>query len=228
MASRILSTPTMEFPKYPDLPRELRLQIIGQALKPYTYKHTKENYRTRLAAFASIDFDWNQIIEQMLFKTISCEAEDVAEFGAICGKRYRHLREIKIRFIFSQIVGLRWGPGREEFVVRSLEQLFNIMKDWSCADRTHQDLIQLNVFIQGSFQDLFSSPPCDFSNFPFVQIIGGMSAIFADWTYSPLHYTAMHSLCRKLPNLHHASLALPFGGSLQRTIEDITSKCTNT
>ncbi|KAJ0115049.1 hypothetical protein J7T55_001457 [Diaporthe amygdali] len=184
----------MEFSRYPELPKELRLHIIGEAVKPYTYKNTNSDPTTdtRLARFASIDFDWNQIIEQKLFQTIVCQAEDIAEFG-------------------------------EELFVRGLEQLFNIMKDWSHADRKHQDLIQLSVFINTDFRDSFSSPSCNFSNFPYVQIIGGMSESPNGWSCYSLHHTAMHSLYKKLPNLHHASLALPFRYSLQKTIEDVSS-----
>ncbi|KAK2603230.1 hypothetical protein N8I77_009701 [Diaporthe amygdali] len=211
------------FSRYPELPKELRLHIIGEAVKPYTYKNTNwdPTTDTRLARFASIDFDWNQIIEQKLFQTIVCQAEDIAEFGEVCGKRYRHLKEIHLRMhlLDPSLTML----SRQELFVRGLEQLFNTMKDWSHADRKHQDLIQLSVFINTDFRDSFSSPPCNFSNFPYVQIIGGMSESPNGWSCYSLHHTAMHSLYKKLPNLHHASLALPFRYSLQKTIEDVSS-----
>lgn len=108
MNSNYISSPvewsaTMHFHKYPELPKELRLQIVEEAIKPFTRKDSHDRHDARLSHLASIDLEWNQIIERRLFKTICLEAKDIILFKNIYSKRHAILSKVKLNLNLDDV-----------------------------------------------------------------------------------------------------------------------------
>lgn len=122
-ASQIHSSSTARFSKYPELPPELRLQIIEEVIEAYN----PWEMPGRLAEFATIDSEWNRIVERKLFKTINITHKDLIKFKNICGKRQELLKQITLT-----ISDLRHPESTlaimEKVVASRLSQVFHVMK----------------------------------------------------------------------------------------------------
>lgn len=223
-ASQIHSSSTARFSKYPELPPELRLQIIEEVIEAYN----PWEMPGRLAKFATIDSEWNRIVERILFRTIDITHKDLIEFGNICGKRQELLKQITLT-----ISDLRHPESTlaimEKVVASRLSQVFHVMKHWSRADRGPHDLIKLRIHVAPrlllkSAQDLASSLCCDFTDLPEVSAIGALSANQHGWSKYHLDDSALDSLHEKLPGLHNAKLEIPCQALPQETINDASSE----
>lgn len=222
--SHISSSSAVGFPKYPDLPLELRLQIIQEAIEPYKKPSA---HRRVLSKFATIDSDWNRVVEEILFSTLRISHEHLNNFENICGTRQRLLN--KIRFTINV---LKFPNGTlaslEEFVVDCLSQLFHVMKDWSRTDRTPRSLIKLDIDIapwmeKRSDLDPDTSLSCNFTSLPKVPVIGGLQVHRHISCRFHLHDSALDFLHEKLPSLYDAKLTLPCRALFQDTINDASS-----
>lgn len=216
--SRVLSTPEMGFPKYPELPKELRLQIIKHTIDAY---NLQDNPR-HLSQFAAIDSDWNGAIERILFKAIHISNTQLVDFETICGKRHSLLRKVRLTVHLSDSPESA-SSSPEEFFVECLSQLFHLMKGWSREDKRPHHLIKLCVSI-GSYEEDRPSFSCDFKNLPDVQVIGSMKPDQYWYRELVLDSSSMQTLYGKLPNLYHAKLDFTHQGSTQEMVPDISSE----
>ncbi|KAG6356402.1 hypothetical protein INS49_015790 [Diaporthe citri] len=224
-ASQIHSSSTSGFSKYPELPTELRLQIIEDwviaAYKPWEMSR-------RLAEFAAIDSQWNRIVERVLFRNIGISHKDLIKFGKICGKRQELLK--RITFSISDLHHPELTLAMvEKLVAGYLSQLFHVMKDWSRADRGPHDQIKLLIHVAPwlmleSTQDLASSLCCDFTSLPEVSVIGTLRANQRGWSKYQLHDSALDSLHEKLLGLQNAKLEIPCRALPQETINDASNR----
>lgn len=221
--SQVMSSSGTRFPKYSELPLELRLQIIEHAIEAY---HPPRGQRWSLAQFASIHSDWNKIIERILFKVIRVRNGELLEFTNICGKLHGLLRRIMLNIYPGSL-------STEDTVLDCLSELFHIMKGWSGADRKPHDLIKLIISVLHPRDDPMAPNPvryslssfsCDLNSLPVVSVIGEMRIINTRWNDNLVpHHLAMCSLYEKLPNLFSAELEFPCGGSPQEIINDASS-----
>lgn len=208
----------MGFPKYPELPLELRLQIIEHAVA--LFKGSK-------AKLSAIHSEWNGLVEPILFESIRITGagKDLADLGNFCGKRQKLLKQIEIN-VQPRYHG--WQNCHLEFISR----LFHTMKDWSRVDRRPDDLIRLIIFVAtgglelGEDGSLIPIPrsSCDFQNLPELSVIGEMRLNQGRYETSVLHHSAMSCLYEKLPNLYKARLEFPCQSSSQEIINDSSSK----
>lgn len=218
----------MGFPKYPELPLELRLQVIEHAIETYSGETPKRHgLPENLAQFASIHSDWNKIIERILFESIDINNQDLDQFANICGKRQGLLRRIRLQI----------HPGSlsiEDDFLDCLSQLFHAMKGWSGTDRRPHDLIRLTISIyhlreddpmaRGPVESSLYTFSCDLKNLPVVSVIGEIRVNQEWYDDTALHHSALNSLREKLPNLFSAYLDFPFPGHPQGMIDDASSK----
>lgn len=221
--SYMSSSSTMGFPKYPELPMELRLQIIEDAIESYN----PCAYRRGLTKFATVDSDWNRIVEGILFSTLKISHNDLNHFENICGKRQRLLKKITFTINILKFPGGTLAS-LEEFTVDCFSQLFQVMKDWSRTDRTPHSLIKLDIDIAPWMEKYSDLDPgtglsCDFTSLPKVPVIGGLRAIRYTSSRVHLHDSALDSLHEKLPALYNAKLTLPCQALSQGTINDASS-----
>lgn len=216
--SQILLPPETGFPKYSELPMELRLQIIELAVEAYDPYDDPRS----LAQFAGINSEWNRIIERILFKAIRIDNKDLVEFGSICAKRQSLLKKIHLTIYLSDS-SVSASPIPKEFFVDCLSQLFHMMKGWRREDMRPHHLIKLCISLisNAGSQSSFS---CNFENLPEVQAIGSVQRNQMWHHDSALDTSTMQSLYGKFPNLYHANLDLTHQGSLEEMIHDTSSK----
>lgn len=218
--SHISSSSAMGFPKYPDLPLELRLQIIEDVIESYN----PCAYRRGLTKFATINSDWNHIVEGIIFSTLKINHNELNNFANICGKRQRLLKKITLTINVLKLPGGTLAS-LEEFTVDCFSQLFHVMKDWSRTDRTPHSLIKLSIDIAPwmetySHLDPGTSLSCDFTSLPQVPVIGGLRAVRHNSSRFHLDDSALDFLHEKLPGLYNAKLTLPCRALSQDTIND--------
>lgn len=220
----------MAFPRYPELPPELRLKIIEETLD--SLSSIGQPYHT--SALACIDHEWNRVVELRLFNsielclprwyqdwTISTIQQELIDFGAICGKRSGRLSRILLRFHDCDQT-----PADDYPQMQILFQLFDLMKDWNCRDREQQGLIEVRLDFRLMWRDLSWGPeyPYDLSKFPQVQVIGGIYEPRPGCNGVRLHPCILAALCQKLPNVHRASLTLPFRPTEYVSTDDFNRK----
>lgn len=206
MASQVLPSSEVGFPKYPDLPQDLRLQIIEHAIKASNRREEPWS----LTQLACIHSDWNRIIERILFRSIRLNNQELTLFASICGKRHGLLRRIR----FAVLTG---SQNPERAFLHSLLQLFRIMKGWNGADTKPDDLIKLSISVvipepwtsDGPIVPSHSSFSYGLGILPEVSVIGGMRLLRGSTPAFALDPSYMNSLYAKLPNLHSAELDLP-------------------
>lgn len=220
MASQVPPSSEVGFPKYPDLPQDLRLQIIEHAIKA----SNRRDEPWSLTQLACIHSDWNRIIERILFRSIRLNNKEFAQFADICGKRHGLLRRIQ----FTVLTG---SLSPERVFVNSLVQLFRIMQGWDGADTKPDDLIKLGISVVipepwTSFGPIMPSPSSfsyGLGSLPEVSVISGMR-IQSSTRFFALDPSYMNSLYAKLPNLHSAELDLPHRYLPEEMIDAASSK----
>lgn len=219
----------MAFPLYPQLPLELRHKIIEEAVA--TRIKEARPRKAGLALWASsIHHDWTQVIERVLFRTIRINSQEIEEFAKICGKRQDLLR--KLFFIVKpERPGIpMWidpqtgHPDTHQAVEYAVGQLFDIIKDWSPAEKLG-DCLKLSISMAKTPSEPFIIVPgldCTFENLPEVPGIGGLY-IESSLEFS-LSNRSAHALQKKLPNLRSVQLTLPNTNDLQHAIARSRSK----
>lgn len=215
----------MIFNKYQELPKELRLQVIEEAIKPFTRKDRHDHLDAHLSHLASTDLEWNQIIERRLFKTICLNAKDIITFKILYSKRHALLSKVKLNLNLYDVPTSVLSD--QQFVVAALAQFFDTMKDWTPdTSRGHHGLVQLEICVVPRIGSTFSTASCDLGNLPQAQIIGAFSENPRTENGYQLHHTTLSTLHTKLPNLHSARLPLHLEPSLRSTIESASSEYT--
>lgn len=231
------SSAPMAFPKYPELPPELRLRIIKETLDSFTprnpYSRAKDG--PNMSRYACIDREWNRVVELRLFKNIELSQrdgtwadgnvpEELVDFGAICGKRSGRLS--RVRLVIHDAVWTTFG--RQPYL-ETILQLFNLMKDWGHQSREQQGLIEL--ILTFNCTENWTYPmldgPDDVGKFPQVPVIGSIHEPVPRSYSVHLHPSVSASLYQKLPNIHHASLTLPSAPSEDISIQNMIGKCTS-
>lgn len=219
----------MEFPKYSELPAELRLHVIEEAIED-----VPNFIRRPVAQLSTVNSEWNQAIERVLFKEIEICHGEVKDFGRICGKRQNLLNQICLNMDHSRQSS--WDPissswnaiSSPDMATQNVSELFHILKDWSRAEGPHR-LITLSIRVLNRNSNLdgvwpLESSHCNFTDLPEIAVIGILFT--REWCCDRhhLHHSAIDALHKKLPNLHGASIALPSGLPLQATIDTANSK----
>lgn len=215
----------MGFPNFPELPLELRLQIIEEAVKSIV--DPWEGPRC-LAQFASINSDWKQIIERIVFQTIDITRRDLREFQNICSKRQELLKQVSLSVTLFNSRDPS-SASMEDLVVDCLSQLFHIMREWSREDMRPHHLIKLctKLIPHPSLETVPGTAvrlSCDFHNLPEVSVIGALRVNEAYSHLIRLDSSSLILLHEKLPNLFNAKLSLPSRALPQQTINDASSK----
>ena len=215
----------MVFPQYARLPVELRLQIIKEAVA----QQRARRRRRRISALATVDAEWNDVIERILFRNITIGNQDLQEFADICGTRNILLKRVtckfQARFQAPEPVDSTTSAGMR--IIHRISQLFRTMEDWSRADRRNK-LIKVSIcadVFNHSNRYVVSSESSDFPSLPKVSVIGGMYAQYGCAHDTFLSQDTMNALHERLPNLHGTQLAIPNAASTQETINDARGKC---
>lgn len=214
---------TIGFPKYPQLPPELRVQIIQEAVA--AQRAGPKRRRNRISVLAFVDAEWNHVIEKILFRNLRIHNHDLKRFGIICGKRHGLLKRISCKFVAEEPRDST-SPRARTVIMEKISQLFRTMKDWSRAERPH-DLIKLSIFacVPGHLNRYtVYGESAELKSLPEVPAIGRMYA--EDNWLNPafLSFETVNSIHEKLPNLHSAQLSLRSGALLQETINDARGK----
>lgn len=236
--SETTSSALMAFPKYPELPTELRLKIIEETLDSASstdrWAHSKDE--RRMSIYACVDREWNKVVELRLFKDInlfspfwandwatSTIQQELMDFGAICGKRSGRVSRILVGFYdFGR------DPSDTHPHLHILSQIFELMKAWNHREREQRGLIELRLGF-GFMEDPLSwrpEYPCDLSKFPQVPVLGSIHEPRPGYHAVGLHPCILAGLCRKLPNIRHASLTLPAEPSGYISTENFISEFT--
>lgn len=216
---------TIGFPKYPQLPPELRLQVIEEAVA--TRRAESKRCHRRISPLAFVDTEWNQVIEKILFRSLSIRNHDLKSFGRICGKRHSLLKRISCKFVAEEPRNST-SPTARMVIMEKISQLLHTMKDWSRADRPN-DLIKVSIWacVPGHLNRYaVYGEAAQLKSLPEVPAIGRMYAEDG-WTYPAyLSFETVNALHEKLPSLHSAQLSIPSGALLQETIDDARGKYT--
>lgn len=221
--SATTSSALVAFPKFSELPTELRLQIIEETLDAVSSDDQQYPFRRKrcMSPIASINQEWNRVVELRLFKNIRlCSGSDdgiwttsfirqeLDNFAAICGKRPGRLSKVILNF--RSVI----DPDLDsDSHLQILFQLFNMMRDWNPRDREQQGLVEV-VLDYGYLRDFPVPRPdhsTDLAKFPQVPVIGSFHEPEPQYDIARLHPGILASLCQKLPHARHASLTLPSG-----------------
>lgn len=221
-----LPSAQMAFTKYPELPKEIRLMIIDEVIEVTRHEYWKGSpwmpAKPYLFPLASVNYEWNKVIEMLLFNRMRITPSSLSEFAVICGKRHRRLNTIILSIKRTEIPS---GDESEAYVGAAVAQFFNIMKDWSHMDRERQGLLEVSLELYAILRD---HPPgtvlnCSFGTLPKVPIIGALYEAGVD---RHLHPSSSLQLYQSCPNIRHATLGLPFLDHSNQSIEQARSKCT--
>lgn len=222
-----LPSTQMAFTKYPELPKDIRLMIIDEAIEVTRQEYRKANRSWAIAKpflfpLASINHEWNQIIETRLFRSIGIAPSDLSKFAEICGKRHGRLNSIMLGITTSEY------PGRNRLEAcfgAAITQLFNIIKDWSHMDRERQGMLKVVLNVHN---DLINHPlahgtnlNCNFGTLPKVPIIGALYEVGFELVLHPSSSLGLYQCC---PNIRHATLGLPFLDPLSISRDQAISK----
>ena len=225
---RDLSESNMVFTKYPELPRDVRRMIIHEAIEAARQEFMENGWfwqagRSFLFPLSSINHEWNMEVEMILFHTILITPDRLSNFAEICGKR--HGRLSKIMFIVSE-GDAPIGVEREDYVGRTISQLFNIMKDWNHVDRQRHGLIEVQLDICRYWVHPQPDPNirCNFGDLPAVPVIGALHEIPFE---GRLHPSTSLRLYESLSNVRHVNLNLPFEDDLRASTERASGKPTS-
>lgn len=209
--SQISSAPFEEFQKYAELPLELRLHVVEELTK----------FPVHLAPFASVNSEWNRVIERVLFREVRIDTGEAKDFGRICSKRQNLLHQISLNLE-------SWPSFRPEdlhldqgIFMDNISELLHVLSSWSSAGRSHR-LITLSIRILGIWT--VESLIRDFRNLPDVTVIGKLFTMEQEGCTYHIPHSTVDALHKKLPNLSGASIALPSGVPLQQTIHHASSK----
>lgn len=214
----------MVFPKYPELPEEIRLMIIDEAIRVTRQEYWKvnswETSKPFLFPLASVNYEWNRVIEMLLFNRVQITHSRLSKFAETCGKRHGRLNYIILSIDTTENHD---GDQPEACVAAAIAQLFNIMKDWSHVDRERQGLLKVVLY---SDNVLFDFPPvtglnCNFGTLPKVPIIGSLYGTGFELVLHPSSSLRLYQSC---PNIRHVTLGLPFLDNLGRSTEQASSK----
>lgn len=221
-----LPSTQMAFTKYPELPKDIRLMIIDEAIEVTHQEYRKGSpwkpVKPYLFPLASVNYEWNRVIEMLLFNRMKITPSSLSEFAEICGKRHRRLNIIRLSIKRTEVPS---GDRPEAYVGAAVAQFFNIMKDWSHMDRERQGLLEVLLKFNTILRD---HPPstslnCDFGTLPKVPIIG---ALYETGMERLLHPSSSLQLYQSCPNIRHATLGLPFLDHSNQSIEQARRKCT--
>lgn len=228
----------MAFPRYPELPPELRLTVIENTLDslPEIDKWACDKGDFPMSRYASIDREWNRVVELRLFKDITVfplewpirwtsEVEiqrELVDFGIICGKRSGRVSRVLLR-----LHDFCHASSENHPHLQILFQVFDLMKDWSLEDREQQGLIELGldflrVDVSSSWMD---EHILQLGRFPQVPIISSIRELRPEWCSVHLHPCILAALCQKLPSIHHASLTHQSGQSEHISTGDFIREC---
>lgn len=198
----------MSFDLYPDLPLEIRRQIIKEAATTSIAERPREE---RLSALATIDPDWKQVIQGMLFKHITISIpSDLDDFETICGRHNGLLKRITCNFDPWNDTNFPTAPVVKAAFIAAISRLFNIMQNWNRPDRKTLITVCIRVCIpNGGNRYRFAIESSDLVNLPEVAVIGRMYAQLGFERDVLLSHDTITDLHVKLPNLQGVQLALP-------------------
>ncbi|KAK7697474.1 hypothetical protein SLS64_013486 [Diaporthe eres] len=161
-----LPSAQMAFTKYPGLPKEIRLMIIDEVIEVTRHEYWKGSpwmpAKPYLFPLASVNYEWNKVIEMLLFNRMRITPSSLSELAAICGKRHRRLNIIILSIKRTEVPS---GDQPEAYVGAAVAQFFNIMKDWSHMDRERQGLLEVSLDLYSILRD---HPPGTVLNCSFV------------------------------------------------------------
>lgn len=234
---------SMAFPKYPELPPELRLKIIEETLgslaklDKWSLHKSRERGEITMSTYASVDREWNRVVELRLFKDITLfplewlgiwtsESEiqrELVDFGSICGKRSERLSRILLRLHDFCQASFENHPH-----LQILFQIFGFMKDWNHNDREQQGLIELRLDFRHVEQhsSWMNEYLLELGRFPQVPVIGRIGEPRPGCRVH-LHPCILAALCQNLPNVHRASVTVPPGSSEYVSTEEFIRECTS-
>lgn len=209
---------------YPDLPRDLRLNIINEAVVIHSATKVPElldeygNHHQRygLARLVVINHDWQTVIESLLFERLRLDADDFSIFRKIAWTAPRSLlvQHLHVHIsLWDHDVKRRHAAETPlaNIVANDLLQVFDVLKDWDDRSGLHERrLLSLYLDVRGDISSIQGSVRPDFSEFPQVPVIAKL------FTY-PLHSRAKHgwlhpcsvtTLLRATPNVHTTNIIL--------------------
>ncbi|KAG8161183.1 hypothetical protein KVR01_009447 [Diaporthe batatas] len=209
----------MEFPSYRKLPFEIRRKIIREAVA--TRINDAHPRKAGLAHWAaSIDSDWNQVIESVVFESIRTHSNELQDFERICASRQDFIRKLTFEFVPTSA-----SPrANQQMVEDAVSKLFHALKDWTPAEKpSHLLKVSMGIMIESiRCRQFVMMPPisCSFTNLPEVPAIGRI------YIKPSVHLTLCHqsvqALYSKLPNLHSIQFGLLNTGNLRQDI--VTSR----
>lgn len=221
-----MSSPTT-FPRYVNLPTELKLNIVQEAAEYLGQKSYKKSqsaaspHDKHLGQYACIDRVWQDVIERANFRCVTINPSQIMEFRDICGKRYGILHKIRFTMCADEIalicgrnlLNLRAADANatlNETLYRALRALFDVMKDWSTTERRLPNLINLELRLSDFYFPSRQPIHYDFSGLPTVSVIGNVYS----HCFPHFHPSSTISIYKKLPNLEVVYLQL----DVQRTV----------
>ncbi|KAG8158548.1 hypothetical protein KVR01_011670 [Diaporthe batatas] len=211
--------PGVAFLKYPDLPKEIRLMVIEEAVEeairaaPQEYPQEDASWAVHvvkklnpLAPLSGVNLEWNRVIEMRLFKSITIAASELADFAEYCSKRHGRLNTIRLAIKHEEIdVGVR----PEYFVGNAVSQLLNTMHLWDPQDRERHSLVEVQIDIwdiMNASADFQISH--GFGMLPQVPLIEALYEVSKPEGDPLLHPWSSLALYRALPNVRRAGLNL--------------------
>lgn len=218
----------MSFPQYRNFPPELRLQIIEEFVQAFNTR------RGRLSRLATVDREWNQVIEGVLFSKIKMWKGEIREFSRYCSSRQHLVSSVVLSLrLNSSMTGAPDDLAQNERTVkRNISELFHAIKDWDRSE-TPDRLLTLFIALPDrhfGFRNVWTNAydirtiACDFEGLPNVPVIG---KLFTHQPFDGLHligHSTLDAVHRRLPNLRSASLDLPTMTPVQETIDIARSK----
>lgn len=207
------------FTKYPDLPKDIRLMIIEEAVQEASRAVPQERPQEAavwaaqavekprpLARLSGINREWNRVVEMRLFSFITITASDLAKFAEYCSKRHGRLNTIRLAIGNDEIdVGVR----PELFVGNAIARLLHIMHPWDPQERERHSLIQVQIdvhHVTNASADFNVSH--GFGILPQVPAVEALYEVPKPEGNPLLHPWSSLALYRVLPNVCRAGLNL--------------------
>lgn len=226
--TQALSRPSMAFPKYPELPTEIRLMIIEEAIQVVHQKSVQNDLSEDvtipcLYPLSSINNEWNRVIEMRLFNIIRITPSALCDFAEICSKRHGRLNTIKLS-VSGEDNLINVQP--EYMAGNAVARLLHTMKNWDPLDRERQGLIevQLDVSVVWMHESLGFDISTGFGALPEVPIIGALYEVVDEEAEPVLHPSSSLSLYQGLPNVRRVNLNLRFVDDEETSLEQARSK----
>lgn len=218
----------MAFPKFPQLPTEIRLMIIEEAIRVIHQKSLQNEMSQDVTTpylypLSSINNEWNRVIEMRLFNFIRITPNALCDFAEICSKRHGRLNTIKLSVSGEDSLT---NTQPEYMVGSSVARLLHTMKDWDPLDRERKGLIEVQLDV--SMVWMHDSPGFDISTgfgaLTEVPIIGALYEVVDSETEPVLHPSSSLCLYQGLPNVRHVNLNLRFVDDEKTSQEQARSK----